>query len=333
MSAFNLTQSCLDAGFLSPIPPIVSVQTIAETLPIITNQGPNNRCWSWFAEPYPQSGAPPDKEEIGCAGPGMKGRFTVGSFDWEYPSDYNKSPGYSGSVTGESGTPLTISLTNNAKGLDCDRGPEMNLAFDYPNSGLGDIADVDFSTYDSIIIEYDIAIKSATTDAADCNCLRNGQPQCPDWWKSHFYTDLIFYQGPQKDLNVISIRHFDPQNDPESSWSTPDPDHGYRYQFSDHQVSPTVGATAHVKVDAKALIAQYNSQLCQGPGITGPINFRAIQLVSKVTGADMTVDISNVKANAYKYVAGTFTTTAPAPGCTPKHCPTQPTDPTKSCTP
>ena len=46
----------------------------------------------------------------------------------------------------------------------------------------------------------------------------------------------------------------------------------------------------------------------------GPIYMRAIQFVMKGTGTDMSVEIKNVKANAFKYAPGTFTSTSVTPG-------------------
>ena len=110
---------------------------------------------------------------------------------------------------------------------------------------------------------------------------------------------------------MISVRNFDPQNNGFSEWETED---GYRVQFSDGQIAPTAGATAHVELDAKYLIDKYSQELCQGDGLRGPIYMRAIQFVMKGTGTDMSVEIKNVKANAFKYAPGTFTSTSVTPG-------------------
>lgn len=276
-------------------------------------------------------GFPPDKETLGCVDDKMYGKFTLADYGWRYPQDYAKSPGFSGSVTGAHGTPLTVSLTNNAKGSVCNEVHEVNLSFDYPTASLpANISYIDLGAYDSVIIEYDITIKAATTNKAECSCLHDGVQQCPQWWKTQFTTDILYYQGPDhKEFNAISVRHFDPQENPWGYWEAAG---GHRIQYSDHQIPPKAGATAHVKLDAKDLIAKYASQLCQPNGqLTRPINLRSIQLVSINTGTDMTVEIKNVKANAFKYAPGTFTATAHAPGCTPANCPTQPTDPKNAC--
>lgn len=301
-------------------------QTPTATAPLIINQGPTNRCWSWYAEPS-DYGSPPDKE-TNCYGSNMYGRFNLATYGWHYPDQYQKSPGYSGSVTGANGSPLTISLTNNAKNTNCT-GLEINLSYDYPTAALyANVSDTDLSQYDSVIIEYDIFIKSAITSQSECSCLDNGKSTCPSWWKSQFTTDILFYQGPKRDFNVISVRHFDPQNNGKSYFNAAG---GHRYQYSDHQIQPVSGTRAHVRLDAKHLIASYSSQLCQGGSINGPIFLRSIQLVSIATGADMTVEIQNVKANAFKYKPGSFTSSVVPPGCTPTNCATQPTDPKSSC--
>ncbi|OAQ60135.1 3-oxo-5-alpha-steroid 4-dehydrogenase protein [Pochonia chlamydosporia 170] len=304
----------------------IYAQTPTETAPLIINQGPTNRCWSWYAEPS-DYGSPPDKE-TNCYGDNMYGRFNLATYGWRYPNDYQKSPGYDGSVTGANGSPLTISLTNNAKNANCT-GVEINLSYDYPTAALyANVSDTDLSQYDSVIIEYDAYVKSATISQSECSCLENGKASCPSWWKSQFTTDILFYQGPNKDFNVISVRNFDPQNNGNSYFNAAG---GHRYQYSDHQIQPVSGTRAHVRLDAKHLIASYSSQLCQGGSTNGPIFLRSIQFVSIATGADMTVEIQNVKANAFKYKPGTFTSSAVPPGCTPTNCPSQPSDPKSSC--
>lgn len=122
-----------------------------------------------------------------------------------------------------------------------------------------------------------------------------------------------FYQGPSgaQNLNAISVRNFDPQNNAFTSWTT---GNGYRVQYTDNQIASVSGTRAHVKLDAKHLIRQYSNQLCQGGGVRGPIYMRAIQLVMKGTGTNMSVEITNVTANAFKYAPGTFTSSSVTPG-------------------
>ena len=298
--------------------PFAASQSPTATAPLIINQGPLNRCYGWYGEPT--SNGYPSTSEQNCAGSNMYGRFTLGTYGWKYPSEYQTSLGYEGSVIGTNGSPLNVSLTNNAKNSDCSRALEVNLSFDYPGSALySNVSTTDLAAYDSIIIEYDVTITSATTSTANCVCKANGQSTCPSYWKSQLTTDILFYQGANpQNFNAISVRHFDPQNYPTFTWSTSD---GYRVQYTDHQIPSTSPASAYVKLDVKHLIHKYSNQLCQGGGVRGPIYMRAIQLVSIATGADMTFNIANIKANAFKYAPGAFSSTAVTPGPTATNCP------------
>lgn len=304
-----------------------------KTLPLVINQGPTRRCFDWLAEGDPHPGAPPERETH-CAAGDSYGRFQLMTNGWGI-KDYKKSPGYDASVIGSDGSPLTVSLANNAKGASCDIGPEVNMGYNYWDMLDPRTKTEDLYEYDEIIIEYDIIIKTATAQK-DCSCLKgDGSQGCVEWWKTQFFLDLLFYQGnkPKQDFLVLSIRVFDPQNSPDNHWSTGGDDFGYRWQYTDNKVNTKEGARGHVRIDAKHLIMSSNAELCQ-ESTAGPLHFRSIQLVSKSTGGDLTVEISNFKANAFKYPTGTFTPpSAKAPGCTPKNCPVQPQDPAKSCKP
>lgn len=307
---------------------LARVKEISEVAPLIINQGPTSRCFKWYAEPA-TAGAPTDQEASSCYGDNMYGLFTMATYDWKI-ENYKKSPGYNGVVKGANNSPLTVALTNNAKNYNCT-GVEVNLSYDYPSSSLyANVSTTDLSTYDEVIIEYDIYVKSATVEKSDCSCLQEGKATCPSWWKTQFTTDILFYQGKKdpQDFNVISIRHFDPQKNGKTYFNAAG---GHRYQYSDNLVAPTPGTKQHVKLDAKHLIASYSSELCQGATLNGPIYLRSIQFVSIATGGNMEVEITNVKANAFKFKPGTFTSSTVSAGCTPTNCAIQPTNTKFAC--
>ena len=178
--------------FFSSFLAVTLAQAPTATAPIIINEGPTARCYDWFAEPSGNA-HPPISESEGCAGADQYGHFNLATYGWQYPSDWQTSPGYAGSVLGDGGgAPLTVSLTNNAKDTACDRALEVNLSYDYPGAALyANVGSLDLMAYDTIIIEYDVLIAAATTSASDCRCVHEGQPICPSWWKSQLMTDIL----------------------------------------------------------------------------------------------------------------------------------------------
>lgn len=307
--------------FLLPLLTLAALATAQaptpiEVKPLVHNQGPTRRCYGWWAEPSTKGY--PSTVETECAGPGMRGRFTLGDYGYDYPAQFQTSPGFDAILTNPAtpGGSLNVTLVNNAKGAKCGDVLEVALSYDY-----GDAVDdtVDLAAYDEAVIEFDVWVSSATTTQSACSCQWNGGNLCPSWWKSQFTTDVLFYEGPGHDFNALSIRHFDPQAYPMSHWATSG---GYRVQFSDGQIAPTSGASAHVRIDVKHLIHRYSNELCQGGQVRGPIHLRAIQFLSLATGTDITVELSNIKANAFKYAPGAFTSSAVTLGPTPTYCPT-----------
>lgn len=115
------------------------------------------------------------------------------------------------------------------------------------------------------------------------------------------------------------MRVFDPQNYPVFTWNY---GNGHRVQVTDNQIPLSSGASAHVVLDVKHLIAHYSNQLCQNGKINPPIYMRAIEFVTKVTGTNIEVELSNIQANAYNYAPGAFTPSPVTPGPTATNCAT-----------
>lgn len=60
---------------------LVYAQTPTATAPLIINQGPVSRCYSWYAE-LSDAGGYPSEAEWDCPYPDHVGRFTLGTNGW-----------------------------------------------------------------------------------------------------------------------------------------------------------------------------------------------------------------------------------------------------------
>ncbi|EJD41888.1 hypothetical protein AURDEDRAFT_126820 [Auricularia subglabra TFB-10046 SS5] len=290
------------------------------TQTVLFDPGPRYHCYSWDGGCSPTeritSGCGPflteTRVDFDCQsfGATYNGQPTCPTWKFDpsggsWCSSYfraNSGPRYDAYASGGDGSPLTVTLVNNAKLFTSGcLLYEIALSYEYYTSSIiktlpGNMrTTLDLAPH--FFVEYDVLVYAdPSATLASQSCAHQRRFLTTDfiyWWPSS--PSCTNQDSCPGKTNLLSINHFNPTGTPDANWNGTSSDGGCRHMAPGVQ-NIREGVLTHVSLDFKALIAQFAGDLCHPGGPPAGIVPQAVQIVSSNIASDMTVQIANVNA-------------------------------------
>ncbi|MET9534930.1 MULTISPECIES: hypothetical protein [unclassified Streptomyces] len=264
---------------------------------IVYDPGPAHHCDSVSHE---STGATSDADTSGCAALDdaervdtsctwfpYEGRYGHACPSWRFitinwdEDRLRQYPGYDHQVAGAEGSPLTLTMQNNAKNVgNCDLH-EVAFSYEYVGSSLRR----DPSTHEP----YNFS-DGRLTASYDAYAKQTGGFTC-DEKRAILTTDLIYTVNGK--TNLISVVHYDPGGFAGAGkdgvlWSNGCSD-GCRVTVAGPPIE--AGKTTHISDDFTALATKYASYL--GGAVPKSSQIQAVQVVNSTRGADLETRVSH----------------------------------------
>ncbi|KAJ7599876.1 hypothetical protein C8J56DRAFT_909028 [Mycena floridula] len=308
-------------SLLFPLLALGLVCAVQTDLQLLFNPGPSFKCLT-FGERSPQLGTSFSyTDDSQCS---LVSGFNIANaptFNYNWIKG-TLNPG-DGPVLGGGGSPITISLVNEAQNVgQCGTLQETQVGYDFPGSAIRKIepsdVEYDLASYDQWIVSYDAFLH--VPSLPDSQALG-----CGGFNRKYLETDFIYYwtrcAGCPRVKNLISVIHYNPIHTNAALGPFEDSE-GYRIQINGPP-SLVAGQTTHVALDFKAILQKYSTELCHKGGIPVSPNLYSLQIVSSNVNTSSTIDISNVSLILRNNPDPG--TTFPVPdypsGTTPSYCP------------
>ncbi|MGW6600235.1 hypothetical protein [Streptomyces sp. NPDC055036] len=277
---------------------------VTESTSVVFDPGPKNRCFGVVREPesipaattedfHDTSGCGPvdDRQRVDdrCSSrfpyTGASGKacpaWDFVTYNWTR-EQFRTYPGYDTQVWGSTGSPLTLTMQNNATGTTGCELREVAFSYHYPSSSLRRKADG--STYHFSDGRLKVSYDAYAEQTGGFSCEEK---------RAILTTDLIYWVNGK--LNVISVVHFnpgkfmEPPNADGVMW-TNNCANGCRLTVPGQQI--TAKTTTRVTVDFTELARKYAAYL-GGDGIPASSQIEAVQMVNSGKGTDLKTQVSN----------------------------------------
>ena len=296
---------------------IVTQKAIASDTSMLFDPGPSFYCWEYTNTADGGSPVNTTKTTSDCphfAGTGHSGSsWFTDQYGW-VADEQKQYPGYDVEVAGTSGTPLAVTLTNNARTRGDCGVTVFEVAFTYLYDGFSFTKqpngwEYNLNDYEEILVDYDIEIVSTTPADSSYAC---------KYQRNYITTDFIYYYNTTchstaincdaEYKRVFSLKHFDPTNnnidDPtDQKFQNACPSAGFcSLQVNEELRLSASPGTQHMSLEFKGLIEKWSAALNHSDGSTSArgvpatAKIYAIQLVSSNVENDSTVKIGNVTA-------------------------------------